>query len=75
MPEVQATGAWVPPSGPLGTILQGTRRRIARDLEPRRRELEQLAGAADRAPSMAAALRDGPVAVIAEVKRRSPSKG
>jgi indole-3-glycerol phosphate synthase len=75
MPEVQATGAWVPPTGTLGVILEGTRRRVARDLASRRRELERLAAAADAPPSMAGALRGGHVAVVAEVKRRSPSKG
>ncbi|HEX7979307.1 MAG TPA: indole-3-glycerol phosphate synthase TrpC [Gemmatimonadaceae bacterium] len=38
-------------------------------------ELKRLAAAAPDAPSLAAALRRADVALIAEVKRRSPSKG
>ncbi len=44
-------------------------------LGARRRELERLAGEAPPGPDFAAALRGGPVALIAEVKRRSPSAG
>ncbi|HKP16745.1 MAG TPA: indole-3-glycerol-phosphate synthase [Gemmatimonadaceae bacterium] len=44
-------------------------------LEQRAAELERLASLAPSAPSLAAALRGGDVRVIAEVKRRSPSKG
>ena len=75
MPEVQATAAWTPPTGTLGIILEGTRRRVARELAGRRKELERLATDAPPPPPMAAALRSGAVAVVAEVKRRSPSKG
>lgn len=48
--------------------------RIAR-LLPKRRELEQAAANAPDAPSFLDALRGTAVSVIAEVKRRSPSKG
>ena len=75
MPEVQASAPWTPPAGTLGRILEGTRRRVATELSGRRGELERAAAAAPAPPSMAAALRGGPVAVVAEVKRRSPSKG
>lgn len=45
-------------------------------LEPRREELERAAARAERRAPFAAALRaGGMVAVIAEVKRRSPSRG
>ena len=75
MPEVQATRAWTPPGGTLGAILETTRRRVESHLLARRAELERAAGNAPAPPSMADALRGGAVAVIAEVKRRSPSKG
>lgn len=75
MPEVQATRAWTPPGGTLGAILETTRRRVESHLLARRAELERAAGDAPAPPSMADALRGGAVAVIAEVKRRSPSKG
>jgi indole-3-glycerol phosphate synthase len=75
MPEVQATRGWVPPAGTLGAILEETRRRVARDLAPHRRDLVRRAADIGAVPSMADALRSGPVAVVAEVKRRSPSKG
>ena len=42
---------------------------------PERSEWERLAARAQPAPSFTASLRNGPIAVIAEVKRRSPSKG
>jgi indole-3-glycerol phosphate synthase len=44
-------------------------------LRPRRTALESAARRAAPAPSFAAALRHKDVAIIAEVKRRSPSKG
>jgi indole-3-glycerol phosphate synthase len=71
---VQAFPAWTPPGGTLGQILSETRRRVD-ELKRRRRALE--AGAAEQAPAppFAAALRRSDVAIIAEVKRRSPSRG
>ena len=44
-------------------------------MHPHRTELEQAAANSARVPSFAAALRRHDVAVVAEVKRRSPSKG
>jgi len=44
-------------------------------LKPSEQELAESAAAAADVPSMASALRQHSVAVIAEVKRRSPSKG
>ncbi len=44
-------------------------------LLPKRRELEQAAAAAPEAPSFLEALHGPAVSVIAEVKRRSPSRG
>ena len=64
---------WVPPGGTLGRILEETRRRVA--------SLEGAEVGPDRAdalaatPTLAASLRGRNVAVIAELKRRSPSKG
>ncbi|HEX6058990.1 MAG TPA: indole-3-glycerol phosphate synthase TrpC [Gemmatimonadaceae bacterium] len=75
MPEAQATRAWTPPGGTLGAILETTRRRVESHLLVRRAALERAARDAPATPAMAAALRGGAVAVIAEVKRRSPSKG
>ena len=59
----------------LDDILHSTRRSLE-TLRPRRRELERRAAAAAAAPAFAAALRVGErVALVAEVKRRSPSAG
>jgi indole-3-glycerol phosphate synthase len=71
---VQAFPAWSPPGGTLGQIVAETRRRVD-ELKRRRRALE--ASAADQAPPppFAAALRRPDVAIIAELKRRSPSRG
>ena len=71
---MQAFLRWTPPGGTLGTICQQAEARAAR-LSEYAAELERAAHAAPRAPSLAAALRTESVAVIAEVKRRSPSKG
>ncbi|MBV9879855.1 MAG: indole-3-glycerol-phosphate synthase [Gemmatirosa sp.] len=65
---------WTPPGGTLGTLVADAARRAAA-LRPRLRELERHAAAAPPAPSFAGALRGETVAVIAEIKRRSPSKG
>jgi indole-3-glycerol phosphate synthase len=59
---VQAFSQWVRPGGTLGRIVTEARERST-ELARRERELR------------AAALRGSTVAVIAEVKRRSPSKG
>jgi indole-3-glycerol phosphate synthase len=58
----------------LDQILTATRGRLP-DLRARRAAVEREAAAATPPPSLAAALRRGTVAVIAEVKRRSPSAG
>lgn len=58
----------------LAQILRSTRRGLP-GLEARRAAVEREAAAAVGPPSFAAALRRGTVAVIAEVKRRSPSTG
>jgi indole-3-glycerol phosphate synthase len=58
----------------LDQILDSTRRELP-SLRKRRDALEREAGARPRPPSLAHALRRERVAVIAEVKRRSPSAG
>ena len=71
---MQASLRWTPPGGTLGTICHEAEARAA-VLATRVDELERDASLAPSAPSLAAALRGAGVALIAEVKRRSPSKG
>lgn len=72
---MQAFSAWAPPGGTLGRILGEAERRVE-GLRRRRAELERAAAASVSGPSLAASLRGGnEVAVLAEVKRASPSKG
>jgi len=72
---VQAPTLWNPPSGTLGRIVQETRDRVAA-LRTQRFALESAARTNTPGPSFIDALASGiDVAVIAEVKRRSPSKG
>jgi indole-3-glycerol phosphate synthase len=58
----------------LGGIVVEARQR-ASALRARERDLERAAGSITRGPSFAEALRGPAVGVIAEIKRRSPSKG
>lgn len=73
---MQASREWAPPTGTLGRILEETRRRI-----PSLRKGENTASRtnvstrAAGAGALARALRQSSVSVIAELKRRSPSKG
>ena len=72
---MQAPTSWSPPSGTLGRIIEETRERVAR-LRERLGDLERAARDAPAGPSFLAGLTAGTdVSVIAEVKRRSPSKG
>jgi indole-3-glycerol phosphate synthase len=71
---VQASPAWTAPGGTLGRIVAEARERVLA-LRTRESELVQAANRAGTAPSFSQALRSKTVGVIAEVKRRSPSKG
>jgi indole-3-glycerol phosphate synthase len=71
---VQGNALWRPPSGTLGRLTTRARARAAA-LESRRNELFARGREAPAAPSLIAALRRSTVTIIAEVKRKSPSKG
>src|SRR5712671_5442388 len=71
---VPAFSRWSPPGGTLGTIVREAEER-ARQLEPRLKELELASARVTSGPSLRRALDEEGVAIIAEVKRRSPSKG
>jgi indole-3-glycerol phosphate synthase len=71
---VQASSAWTPPSGTLGRIVEEARTR-AQALRHRSAELENAGDSVGLVLPFAAVLRAETVSVIAEVKRRSPSKG
>ena len=66
--------AWSTPTGTLGVLVADASRR-AESLLEREAALDAAARNALPAPPLAPALRRQTVAVIAEVKRRSPSKG
>lgn len=71
---MQASTAWTAPGGTLGRLVEEARRRAAA-LRPRRSELEQTAAGMGAPVRFADSLQRRDLAVIAEVKRRSPSKG
>jgi indole-3-glycerol phosphate synthase len=71
---VQVFPVWTPPRGVLGELVTAASVRAA-SLRARRSALERAAAAAPPPPGFAAALRGVVVAIIAEVKRRSPSRG
>jgi len=72
--EAQALSAWTPPAGTLGELTDEAQARAAA-LASRAAELTRAVKAMDRSPGFAASLSKGHVAIIAEVKRSSPSKG
>ena len=71
---MQAFSRWAPPGGVLGTIVAQAAQRVEL-LQADRDRLEARARSTAPGPSLLDALRLPKVAVIAEVKRRSPSKG
>ena len=71
---MQAFLRWTPPTGTLGTICHEAEAR-ATILDARADELEREASLAAAGRSLAAGLDGADVRLIAEVKRRSPSKG
>jgi indole-3-glycerol phosphate synthase len=72
--EAQAFSVWTPPGGTLGELTDEAHSRAA-TLRSFAAELERRAASAPKPPSLARALARKDVAVIAEVKRSSPSKG
>jgi indole-3-glycerol phosphate synthase len=72
---VQGSGIWSPPSGTLGQIVLETESRVAGLLADRTRVEAAAASTQPATNAFRAALRGETVTVIAEVKRRSPSKG
>lgn len=72
---MQASSRWTSPQGTLGQIVAEAHVRAAALVRERGDELVGALRGAPPAPSLASALRVHHVAVLAEVKRRSPSKG
>jgi indole-3-glycerol phosphate synthase len=71
---VQVSIRWTPPAGTLGKLVAEARDRVLL-LRPRSAALFEAARAAPSPPSFSSALRGVDVAIVAEVKRRSPSRG
>lgn len=67
-------GDWTPPTGPLGRLTERAAQRAERSRSDVR-ALERRVAELTAVPSFRGALDRPDVAVIAEVKRRSPSKG
>ncbi len=66
---------WAPPGGVLGHIMAESASRVASMSTLARKLVEEAALVVPAAPSFIDALTRDDVAVIAEIKRRSPSKG
>ena len=71
---MQASQPWVAPTGTLGKIIEETAPRVDR-LRADAGRLAKAAGDRRVPPSLAQALRRPDVGVIAEIKRKSPSRG
>lgn len=74
MTEAQQGAAWTPPTGPLGELTAASRERAA-GARGSAAALERAVVDCPPVPSFRGALRRDAVQVIAEIKRRSPSKG
>ena len=74
---MQASKAWEPPTGTLGQILAETRERVAslNTTHTTRADTGRPRPRGAAVPGFEKALRRPDVAVVAEIKRRSPSKG
>ena len=72
---MQASFRWSPPGGTLGTIVGEAQDRARALLRDHGQRLASELRGAPTSPSLATALRRDSVGVLAEVKRRSPSKG
>ena len=70
---MQARIQWTAPTGALGRLTERARDR-AEQLGPLR-DWEERASATPASPSLTEALKSDSVSVIAEIKRRSPSRG
>jgi indole-3-glycerol phosphate synthase len=66
---------WAPPTGVLGRIMVESAKRVGALSSAHRRAVEHAAALAPTRPPFLNALARDTVAVIAEIKRRSPSKG
>jgi indole-3-glycerol phosphate synthase len=73
--EVQGSGIWNPPKGTLGRIVAEAEERVARLRAGEAALRERAMRAVLPARPLRDALKRKTVAVIAEVKRKSPSKG
>jgi indole-3-glycerol phosphate synthase len=74
IPETQGKSRWSPPRGTLGELVASAERR-AEALLSRRSSLAKWAASIDEPPHLEPALRRADVALIAEIKRASPSRG
>jgi indole-3-glycerol phosphate synthase len=72
--QVASIDGWTPPTGPLGRLTAAAAVR-AQALLTGAHALERAAAAQQAPSSFSAALRRQDIAVIAELKRRSPSRG
>lgn len=72
---MQASARWSPPGGTLGAIVGEANERAHALRRDHAARLTAELRSAPKSPSLAAAVQSADVGVLAEVKRRSPSKG